>query len=78
MSLADARPFFHCDLVGDAVFQKSLHVPKTIRTLIVSQDIPFPRNLNAVALDISAFRDLRGLYNYRSDWLAWLKETTKV
>jgi hypothetical protein len=76
LSLAELRPLFHCDVLG----QGSSHMretlfpqPNMLRVLIIDDSLPFPHNIQALAMDMNKVPNPRTLYTYCSGWLARLK-----
>jgi hypothetical protein len=71
MSLAELRPLFH----DDAYIMKAqlFPQPNILRTVIVDDSLPFGRDIQVLAIDMSKSPNPRTLYPYHSDWLTRLK-----
>ncbi|KAF7346718.1 hypothetical protein MSAN_01809900 [Mycena sanguinolenta] len=55
-SLPELRPLFHCDVLaaGSQIMRDTLfHRPNVLRTLIIDDALPFGRNIQGVAMDMS-------------------------
>ncbi|KAJ7872210.1 hypothetical protein B0H13DRAFT_2349563 [Mycena leptocephala] len=75
-SLADLRPLFHCDVYGQGspTMRKTLFPqPNILRVLFIDDSLPYPHNIQALAMDMSKVPNHRTLYTHRSDWLPRLK-----
>jgi hypothetical protein len=75
-SLADLRPLFHCDVYGQGspyMRETLFSQPNILRVLFVDDSLPYPRNIQALAMDMSKVPNPRTLYTHRSDWLARLR-----
>ncbi|KAJ7084255.1 hypothetical protein C8R44DRAFT_991879 [Mycena epipterygia] len=71
MSLAELRPLFHDDAY--IIKAKLFPQPNILRTVIVDDSLPFGRDIQVLAIDMSKSPNPRSLYPYHSDWLTRLK-----
>ncbi|KAJ7359395.1 hypothetical protein DFH08DRAFT_410339 [Mycena albidolilacea] len=75
-SLAELRPLFLCDVQGrGSTYMKEIlfSQPNVLRTLIIDDSLPYGRNIQVVAADMSKVSDPRTFYPYFSDWFARIK-----
>ncbi|KAJ6576072.1 hypothetical protein DFH09DRAFT_1150324 [Mycena vulgaris] len=76
-SLTELRPLFHCDTVygwGPTDMKAVLlSQPNALRTLIIDDSLPYGRNIQVVAMDMSKVSNPHTFYPYFPDWFAGIK-----